>query len=237
MSRTLYDILEVSENASQEVIHAAYSRLSEKLKSKIANEHAPDAEILLRALTDAFRTLSSPQSRNRYDASLAAKIAVYEDDEPFWTKTKIALMSVIMIVAFGAYAKHSREVEREQTERARIVAEQAEKDRLAKLEAEHAQLARDKEIQDRRDAAQLQQQFERDRRYAESISSRNTQQLTYDQQRAERDQRSAQRTADYDRQRQEQEARRQAEGDKRRLRELEYENRTNRPSVVAVPRK
>lgn len=237
MSRTLYDILEVSENASQEVIHAAYSRLSEKLKSSIANQNSPDAEVLLRAISDAFKTLSNPQSRDRYDASLAAKAMVYEEDEPFWTKTKVALMSVIVLVVFGAYAKHSRDVEREQTERARIVAEQAEKDRQAKLEAEKDQLEREKQRQERNDAAQLQSQFERDRRYADSITSRNTQQQTYEQQRAEREQRSAQRTADYDRQRQEQEARRQAEAEKRRLRELEYENRTNRPSVVAVPRK
>lgn len=237
MGRTLYEMLEVSENASQEVIHAAYSRLSEKLKSKIASENAPDAEMLLTAISDAYRTLSNPQSRQRYDASLAMKNVVYEEDAPFWTKTKVALMSVIAVIAFGVYAKHSRDIEREQTERARIVAEQAEKERQAKLEEEKDRLEREKEMQSRRDAAQQQSQFERDRRYADSVSSRLTQQQSYDQQRAEREQRSLQQRADYDRQRQEQDARRQVEADKRKLRELEYENRTNRPSIVVVPRK
>jgi len=237
MGRTLYEILEVSESASQEVIHAAYSRLSEKLKSKIAREDAPDAEILLRAVSDAYRTLSSPLSRQRYDASLAMKNVVYEEDEPFWTKTKLALISVIAVIAFGVYAKHSRDIEREQTERARIVAEQAEKERLARLEEENVRLEREREMQSRRDAAQQQSQFERDRRYADSVSSRLTQQQAYEQQRAEREQRAELQRAEYDRQRQEQEARRQAEIEKRKLRELEYENRTNRPAIVVVPRK
>lgn len=237
MGRTLYEILEVSENASQEVIHAAYSRLSEKLKSKIANAHAPDAEMLLTAISDAYRTLSNPQSRHRYDSTLAMKTVVYEEDAPFWTKTKIAFTAATMLLAFGVYAKHSRDIEREQTERARIAAEQVENARVAKLEEEKDRQEREKDMQNRRDAALQQSQFEQDRRYADSVSSSMTQRHAYDQQRAEREQRSTQQRADYDRQRQEQEARRQADSDKRKLRELEYENRTNRPSIVVVPRK
>lgn len=237
MGRTLYEILEVSEGASQEVIHAAYSRLSEKLKSKIVNEHAPDAEILLTAISDAYRSLSNPQLRQRYDASLSMKNFAYEEHTPFWTWTKIAIMSVITVLAFSAYAKHSRDIEREQTERARIVAEQAEKERQAKLDDEKDRLEREKDMQNRRDAAQRQSQLESDRRYADAISARTQQQQAFEQQRVERDQRSMQQRADYDRQRQEQEARRQADTDKRKLRELEYENRTSRPSIVLVPRK
>lgn len=237
MGRTLYEILEVSESASQEVIHAAYSRLAEKLKSKIAREDAPDAEVLLKATSDAYRTLSNPQARQRYDAALATKNVVYEEYVPFWTKTKIALASVMMVIVFGVYAKHSRDIEREQTERARIAAEQATKEKQAKLDEEKDRLEREKDMQSRRDAALQQSQFERDRRYADSVSSSRTQTQAYDQQRAEREQRSAQQRGDSDRQRQDQDARRQAEADKRKLRELEYENRTNRPAIVVVPRK
>lgn len=237
MGRSLYDLLEVSEVASNEVMHAAYSRLSEKLKSKIALENSTDSEIQLRALTDAYRTLSNPQSRQRYDNSLAMKNVVYEEDAPFWTKIKQVIFGVIALLAVGAYAKHSQNIEREQTERARIAAEQAEQDRQAKLEEEKERLAREQELQQRQDVAQQQAQLERDRRYADSISTRSQSQQFYDQRRIEREDRAEQQRAENERRRQEQAAQRQAEAEKRRLRELEYENRTNRPSIVVVPKK
>lgn len=237
MGRSLYDLLEVSEIASNEVIHAAYSRLSEKLKTKIANENAPDTEVQLRALTDAYRMLSNPQSRQRYDASLAMKNVVYEEDTPFWTKTKVAIFSVITILAVGAYAKHNQTIEREQTERARIAAEQAEKERQVKLEEEKDRLAREQELQHRQDEARQQAQLERDRHYGDFNSAKSQQQQVYDLRRVEREDRAEQQRAEYERRRQEQEALRQVEAEKRKLRSLEYENHTNRPAVIVVPKK
>ena len=237
MGRSLYDLLEVSEIASNEVIHAAYSRLAEKLKSKIASENATDTEIQLRALTDAYRMLSHPQSRQRYDASLAMKNVVYEEESPFWTKTKLALLGGIAALAIGAYAKHSENIEREQTERARIVAEQAEKERQAKLDEEKDRLAREQDLQQRQDAVRQQAQLERDRHYGDYNAARSQQQQVYDQRRVEREDRAEQQRAEYDRRRQEQEALRQVENEKRKLRALEYENHTNRPAVIVVPRK
>ncbi len=237
MGRSLYDLLEVSEIASDEVIHAAYSRLSEKLKTKIAKEDAPDAEVQLKAIHDAYRMLSNPQSRKRYDDSLAMKNVVYEEEAPFWTKTKVALLGVLVVLAIGAYAKHSRDIEREQTERARIAADQAEKDRQVKLEEEKIRLEREQEMQSRQDAAQQQVQIERDRRYADAISSRVNQGQSYTLQRTEREQRAEQQRADYEQRRQEQEARRQVEAEKRKLQQLEYENHTNRPAITVVPRR
>lgn len=240
MGRSLYDLLEVSEIASEEVIHAAYSRLAEKLKAKIANENTSDAEIQLRAIHDAYRMLSNPQSRKRYDDSLAMKNVVYEEEAPFWTKAKVALVGVLVVLAVGAYAKHSRDVERAQTERARIAAEQVENDRQAKLEEEKTRLEREQELQSRQDAAQQQAQLERDRRYSDAVSSRVNQaqqSQAYAQQRAEREQRAEQQRAEYDQRRREQDALRQLETDKRKLRQLEYENHTNRPAITVVPRK
>ena len=237
MGRSLYDLLEVSETASQEAIHAAYARLSDSLKSKITKSDAPDAEIQLKATYDAYRVLSNLQSRQRYDESLAMKNVVYEDDVPFWTKTKAALAAIIVLAALGVYTKHSREVEKEKAEGLRIAAVQAEKEKQAKLEEEKNKLEREQEAQQRRDALQQQAQFESDRRYGDSITSRSIQQQAYEQQRSEREQRSEQQRAESDRRRQEQDARRQAEADQRKLRNLEYENRTNRPAVIVVPRK
>ena len=237
MGRSLYDLLEVSEIASQEVIHVAYARLSDSLKSKITNSDAPDAEIQLKAIHDAYRMLSNPQSRQRYDESLAMKNVVYEDDVPFWTKTKMVFAAIVVLAALGVYTKHSRDVEKEKAEGLRIAAVQAEKENQAKLEEAKNKLEREQEAQRRRDALQQQAQFESDRRYGDSITSRSIQQQAYEQQRSEREQRSEQQRAESDRRRQEQDAMRQAEADKRKLRNLEYENNTNRPAVIVVPRR
>ena len=119
----------------------------------------------------------------------------------------------------------------------RIAAVLAEKENQAKLEEARNKLEREQEAQQRRDALQQQAQLESDRRYGDSITARSIQQQTYEQQRSEREQRSEQQRAESDRRRQEQDALRQAEADKRKLRNLEYENNTNRPAVVVVPRR
>lgn len=236
MGRSLYDLLEVSENASQDVIHAAYSRLSDKLKSQIATDNTSNAEIQLRAIADAYRTLSKPESRQRYDHSLAMKNVEYEEDQPFWTRTKLIIAALILLVAGVAYSQHVRQVEREKTERARIAAEQAEKELAAKIQEEADRLESERARQEQLEAAQQKAQIERDRRYAEQVSARVNQQQVYEQQRLDREQRAEQQRMEYERRRKEQEALRQAEAEKRKLRELEYQNRSNRPSVVVVPR-
>lgn len=232
MGRTLYDLLEVSERASPEVIHAAYARLSEKLKSGISlGNNPPDIQTQLRGISDAYHTLSSAQSRQRYDASLAIKNVILEEEMPFFTRTKIAVLCLIAVFGLGVYFKHSRDVALEQAELTRVATEQAENERQAKL-------IQEKESRDRADTARRQAQLENDRRNRDYVSARTTPlyiQQSSDQQ-VDREQRYAQQRADADRQRREQEAIRRAEADKRRLQELEYQNRTNRPSIVIVPR-
>lgn len=236
MARSLYELLEVSETASNEVIHAAYVRLSDKLKS---NLDMPDAEIRLKAIHDAYKTLTDPQSRKRYDASLASKYVEYEEVQPFWTLPKVLLLLAIVLIAGTGYLKHSRDVEREKTERARIEAERAENERLAQeaaLEAQATRLAREDEMRQKADAARLQAQLDRERQSVEYSAASAARQDVYERQRIEREQRNEQQRADAEQRRREQEARYQADLEKRKLRELEYQNRTNRPAVISVPR-
>lgn len=222
----------MSQNASNDVIQAAYSRLAEKLEASSARPCASDAGIRLNALKDAFRTLSNEQTRRRYDASLALKDFTHEENIPFWTKTKLVLFGISALFAVAVYARHEHDVEREKAEQSRIAAEQAQKESLAESE----RLQQERELQDRKDSALQKSQFERDRSYAEYISTRTAQQQQYEQQRAERDQRAEQQRAENDRRRQEIEAQCQVEADKRKLKELEYQNKTNRPAIIVVPR-
>ena len=71
MGKTLYDILEVSPSASPEAIAVAHKRLTEKYHPEHPrNQDNPDAFNLYKAVNDAFKTLSHPELRQRYDQRL-----------------------------------------------------------------------------------------------------------------------------------------------------------------------
>lgn len=70
MKQTLYDVLEVSRNASLSVIRAAYKSLVQRYHPD-KNPDNPDAENQLKLINHAYETLSDPSSRLAYDAMLA----------------------------------------------------------------------------------------------------------------------------------------------------------------------
>ncbi len=70
MKQTLYDVLEVSRNASVSVIRAAYKSLVQRYHPD-KNPDNPDAENQLKLINHAYETLSDPSSRLAYDAMLA----------------------------------------------------------------------------------------------------------------------------------------------------------------------
>ena len=233
MHRTLYDILELSQVASPESIHAAYARLSEPLKAEISAGNV-DAENQLKAVSDAFKTLSNPQARQRYDQSLALRTTgdVEIDDTPFWTWPKGVVLLLILIVFGSIYVRHERDKQKAETERARIAAEQAEKDRLAHQEAEEARLARLQLDREKQEALQLNAELERDRRRGEQVAR----DLAYAEAQAERQRHYEEQQREREQQRAEQEAtqraRAQANEEKRRLRELEATNSRRTPFSV-----
>ena len=68
----LYEELEVSTNASPEVIQAAYRRLARKYHPDSSSE--PDATRMVR-LNAAFETLSRAEQRRAYDSRVASRNA------------------------------------------------------------------------------------------------------------------------------------------------------------------
>lgn len=68
--RTLYDILQVSENASEEVIRAAYLSLIKKYHPDSNLAFREEATKMTSLINDAYSVLSDPQKRKEYDALL-----------------------------------------------------------------------------------------------------------------------------------------------------------------------
>ena len=68
-SETYYEILEVNENASQEIIELAYQRLLREAKDRL--QDSPMYRKREQRLTDAYRVLSSLSLRNAYNNKLA----------------------------------------------------------------------------------------------------------------------------------------------------------------------
>lgn len=71
MEKSYYDILEVSKNASQEIINRAYKVLVKKYHPDLQNN--PDIkkeyEEKLKLINEAFETLSDTQKRKEYDST------------------------------------------------------------------------------------------------------------------------------------------------------------------------
>jgi hypothetical protein len=70
--KSMYEILEISQNASDSEIQAAHQRLSQKLQSERNDTNREDIDFKLRVVNVAFDTLSIKRTRDAYDARLAA---------------------------------------------------------------------------------------------------------------------------------------------------------------------
>lgn len=64
---TYYEILEVSENASQEVIHMAYKALAKKYHPDVCKDDPIFAERQMMRINGAYQVLSDPRQRRIYD--------------------------------------------------------------------------------------------------------------------------------------------------------------------------
>lgn len=74
---TVYDLLEVSENASKDEIEKSYLRLVNeyKIDPKFSQQEIDENEMILKKLKLAYDILSNDEKRKKYDADLAQKIA------------------------------------------------------------------------------------------------------------------------------------------------------------------
>ena len=70
----LYEILEVSEKASKEIIEKAYKVLAKKYHPDLQkDENKKDAEIKMKQINEAYEVLSSDEKRKKYDLELKIK--------------------------------------------------------------------------------------------------------------------------------------------------------------------
>jgi len=229
--KTLYSVLEVSAEASAEVIGAAHARLRALLEPKAA---AGDEAALLRlqALRDAYRTLSDPALRARYNRDLAQRtatpIAFTAEAAPEASRTGLWLfVGVIAVAIAGGFWYHTskQRAERQRAEQAlrekTEALERAEAERQ-RIEAEMA--GREAERQRRVEELRYRQWVDQSRRDGAEIVRRNqlAQQRTEHEERRLRERED--RMQDLERQREEAAAKRRLEEEKRKLRELQHYN-------------
>ena len=130
MKKNLYDLLELSQSASQEAINAAYLRLSSKISGT-----DPDSENRKNLLDDAFSTLSQPALRRRYDASLNTAY-VSESNSGGISFFKLLIVALLIAACGLGYAKYARDQEYARLERERVAAEARKAALLAEEERE-----------------------------------------------------------------------------------------------------
>ena len=224
MEKTLYDLLEVSRNASAEAIRANYQRLQASQQSA-ADRGDEDALNRLIALREALHTLTDEERRGRYDQGLASRQVSAAQSETRRLPYGILLLFVLVLGAAFAYQQQHRRQQAEQ-EKIRLDVEKAQAE--ARQAEQAAALAREERLAEERaerqrqdEAAQARASRERDIAYGNQIS-RNLQQAEREAQYAKL--REEQKMLQAERERQ-LAAERDLARQKAYLRQLEAENR------------
>jgi curved DNA-binding protein CbpA len=147
MSANLYELLEVSQSASQETIAAAYKRGHAHLAARISGFEGADADTLERitALREAFSTLSDPERRREYDLRLSNRGGRLPGIAGEALRLLKPLVLVSLAAAFGlGYARlHAdREEQKRIAAEARMADLQLQKERAEQKKAIQAGLDR-----------------------------------------------------------------------------------------------
>ncbi|UCV03683.1 DnaJ domain-containing protein [Azonexus sp. IMCC34842] len=219
MANTLYDLLEVSQSASDDAIAAGYKRLHQQF-SELAASGDEDATNRMIALREAFNTLSNPTRRQRYDTNLGARETADETTQtpgrPF-----IKLIVIACVIGFFGitYKKYqtAQELARLDAERTVAAAQMAESE--ARKAAEERIAAERADQQRQRNEAMERANRERDIAYGNQVS-RNIERSEAESRRAMQREEQAKATAERQR---EYEAERQLAREKAYLRQIEAE--------------
>lgn len=90
MSKNYYDILQVNQNASPEIIEKAYKTLAKKYHPDLQpEENKKQAEEILKDINEAYEILSNPISKANYDNSLKENYISEEDYENLYNQNEI----------------------------------------------------------------------------------------------------------------------------------------------------
>ena len=223
MARTLYQILGVPPNATDETIHAGYVRAAGKLREGRGG-NADERN----AVRQAYEILSDPASRARYDRSQYTVADAAESQSPglsvLFTPRGVVILLVVIGTAVAGAAVYTREKRLARIEQERIEALRQQQEEQRRTEAERIENERRQQLEQRQDAA-AERELSRAARVHGADSARReaaernaeirAQQLELARQRAE------ERREQTERARQEREARIQLERDKRLLQEME----------------
>lgn len=113
---TYYEILEVSENATQDTIDMLYKNLISKYQPENFQGESKFAEEQLKKLNEAYSILSDPNERKKYDEFLASerstdenkKAKVRKEKKPPTLKRSVITVSILFpllfVLTFLAYA-------------------------------------------------------------------------------------------------------------------------------------
>lgn len=230
--KSLYGLLELSREAGDDAIEAAYRRLVAKLEP-IAASGEEAALSRLRAVRDAYKTLSNRALRARYDQQLAVRDSVvrapvYADEGGSGAGMKIALgvgaIAIVIAAVFG-YQNYQSKVERQRAER--VLKEK--EDALARADADRQriqdeQAASAAERQRRLDDARYQLWRDQARRDGDAVMRRNEQERARAEAAERREKARAEQAEELERRRQQVAAQRRLEEEKRRLYQLQREN-------------
>ena len=201
--KTLYEILELSSNASADSIRAAYERLSAKFDTAhTEGAGSPYGKLQAEAIKEAFLTLGNPAKRAQYDKAVAARLQPVPENvevvETFWTLPKIIVAVVVLVFGSTFYYKHSRDESRLAAEKAIAASKAKEVEEKARAETEHARLELVKqrndqilEEQQRRERDAALRQFSSDQRVSDRSDQIRAQQERTEQQRQQREEAQA----------------------------------------------
>jgi curved DNA-binding protein CbpA len=157
MKTTAYDILEVSADATQEEIEAAYREQVQTVDPALLKRAATsDTAFRYKLLREAHALISDPSRRLAYDLALRyppSPASVAPKAEPGYRVWCSPGVVVLLIAAFflgsALWAKHAYDVREAKREEERSVAERLEQARLARIEQarEEAAMAEERRFQ------------------------------------------------------------------------------------------
>lgn len=213
MKKTLYDLLRVPRDASDEEIKEAYAKQIARLQSETSSTDATDHNKFYK---DAYDILSNPVRRKQYDESLADKAApqvIFVEESRGLDLKLIALIGILILGGGWFYLDHSREMERLKVERAtQLIREQQalEKERLEQQAlAEQTRLGFTKQNMEQNQAISERQELQRERQQ----DNRYFDQLRQQEENAERRKKAEEEQRRYKEQREVEQQRHQAEYD------------------------
>ena len=89
MNKNYYDILQINQNASPEIIEKAYKTLAKKYHPDLQEEsNKKEAEEILKEINEAYEILSNPEKKALYDQNLRNETISQEDYDKIYAQNE-----------------------------------------------------------------------------------------------------------------------------------------------------